>query len=97
IAHVAISSCVGSSTRLILLAESPMAPYYHVKACVFRTKATFCEAKLETEWKYTGFIARAANVKLRRFEVRKRFAPAKPETKRRHTRIRAKQAEANLS
>ena len=59
---------------------------------MFRTKATFCEAKLETEWKYTGFIARAANVKLRRFEVRKRFAPAKPETKRRHTRVRAKQA-----
>ncbi|MBP5664764.1 MAG: hypothetical protein J6X87_00625, partial [Clostridia bacterium] len=74
-----------------------MAPSYHVKACVFRTKATFCEAKLETEWKHTGFIARAANVKLRRFEVRKWFASAKPETKRRYTRVRAKQAAANLS
>ena len=64
---------------------------------MFRTKATFCEAKLETEWKHAGFIARAANVKLRRFEVRKRFAAAKQETKRRHTRVRAKQAAANLS
>jgi hypothetical protein len=43
-----------------------MAPYYHVKACVFRTKATFCEAKLETEWKHTGFIVRDADAKLRR-------------------------------